>query len=387
LRSLQYARRFESSQAGSSTSPAASGGGSGAITGGLVGGGVALGIGYGLYHFSGARSTVNTISSTKKQFENALKKTTEAAPEPDQAIQWLRKSASGYTGLIPGAQQYVDGAFDELESIKKEHGQEADKIVKDAYNDLRKISGDGVSMEALTKAWEVLQTAGKRIKDLAGDVGTDLLEKNPQLKEQFGGKFQELKRMGDQYGPEAKKQVDETWNQVQDVVKGGVGVGTFDQIRKLIEEKIQKVQQLGDQAWDKGIEQAKPYLDKSPKVKEFVEKNRDKLKNANLSELWQKVKDAAQSGDTSDLESFAKQKAKDAQQSFGGGQGMEQYLKMIPGGEDVSGKLRQLWELSEKHGDKAEKLIKEAFEEVKGVLEKKVDEGKNLADEASKDAK
>ena len=352
-----------------------------------MGGAVALGVGYGFYHFSGARSTVNTIDSTKKQFENALKRTTENAPEPDQAIQWLRKSASGYAGLVPGAQQYVDSVFDELESIKKEHGQEADKIVKDAYTDLKKISGDGMTMETLTKAWQVLQDAAKKIKDLAGDVGSDLMENSPQLKEKFGGKLDELKKMGDSYGPEAKKQVDETWSQVQDVVKGGLGVGSFDKIRKLIEDKIQKVQQLGDQAWDKGMEQAKPYLDKSPQVKEFVEKNKDKLKNANLNELWQKVKDAAQSGDTSDLEKFAKEKASDAQQSLGGGQGMEQYLKQIPGGEDFSNKLRQLYELGEKHGDKAENLIKEAFEEVKGVLEKKVDEGKKLADDAKKDAK
>lgn len=240
LRQLRGTRRFDSSKAGPSPSPAATGGGSGAITGGLVGGAVALGVGYGLYHVSGARSTVNTIDAAKKQFESALKKTTESAPEPDQALQWLRKSASGYTGLIPGAQQYVDSTFDELESIKKEHGKEADKVAKDAYEDLKKLSGEGVSFQTFSKAWDVLQTAAKRIKDLAGDVGSDLLEKNPQLKEKFGGNFQELKKMGDQYGPEAKKEVEETWKQVQDVVKGGVGVGSLDQIRKLVEDKIQK---------------------------------------------------------------------------------------------------------------------------------------------------
>ena len=387
FRGLRPIRRFESSNASSNTSSAAAGGGSGALAGGLVGGTVAVVLGYGLYHFSGARSTVNMLSGTKQQFESALKKTTESAPEPDQAIQWLRKSASGYAGLIPGAQQYVDGAFDELEAIKKEHGKEADRIVKEAYEDLKKISGEDVSMTTLTRVWDVLQDAAKKVKDLAGDVGSTLLEKNPELKEKFGGQFQKLKEMGDQYGPEAKKEVDETWKQMQDVVKGGLGVGSLDQIRKLVQDKVEKIQKMGDQAWDQGMEQAKPYLDKAPKVKEFVEQNKDKLKNANLSELWQQLKEAAQSGDTSKLEKLVKDKAGQAKESFGGGQAMDQYLKMIPGGEEVGGKLKQLYELSDKHGEKAQQLIKEAFQEVKGVLEKKVDEGKKLTDEAKKDAK
>lgn len=385
-RQLRSTRRFESSNAGPSGSPSAAGRGSGAIAGGVAGGTIAVVLGYALYHFSGARSTINTLNSTKSHFDNALKKTTESAPEPDQAIQWLRKSASGYAGLIPGAQQYVDSTFDELESIKKEHGEETNKIVKDTYNELKKISGEGANVQALYKAWDVLQDAAKRIKDLAGDVGQDLLQMNPQLQEKFGGNFKQLKQMGEQYGPEAKKEVDQTWNQVQDIVKGGLGVGSFDQIRKLVEDKMQKLRKYGDQAWDKGMEQAKPYLDKSPKVKEFLESNKDKLKNANLNELWQKVKDAAQSGDTSDLEKIAKDTAGQAQQSFGG-QGMEQYLKMFPGGEDMGGKLSQLYELGQKHGDRAEQLLKEAMEEVKGVLEKKVNEGKKVADEAKKDAK
>lgn len=134
------------------------------------------------------------------------------------------------------------------------------------------------------------------------------------------------------------------------------------------------------------MEQAKPHLEKSPQVKDFVEKNKDALKGGNLSQLWEKVQDATKSGDVSDLENMVKDQVSHAKESFGG-KGLEQYLKMIPGGEDVSGKLRQLYEVGEKHGDKAEQLLKEAFEEVKGVLEKKVNEGQKLADEAKKDAK
>merc|ERR1712098_664508 len=184
---------------------------------------------------------------------------------------------------------------DELDQISKEHKDEVNKIVQGSYDELKQITKEkGASMEGLMKAWQVLQSAAKQIGSLAGDVGKDVLNRHPEVQDKFGGKFNELKRMGDQYGPEAKKKVDETWNQVQDALKGGIGVGSLDQVRKIIEEKIQDVRQIGDQAWDKGMEQAKPYLDKSPQVKEFVEKNKDKLKNSNLNELWDQVQQAAQ---------------------------------------------------------------------------------------------
>ena len=370
-----------------SSDAAAAGGSSGALTGGLIGATAALAIGYGFYHFSGARSTVNSITSTKQYFEDTFKKTTENAPEPNQAIQWLKSQAGAYAAFVPGAKKYVDRTFDELESIQKKHGKEVDAIAKDTYSQLKDVSkSEGASIEGVMKSWSVIQEAAKKIGDLAGDVGQDLLNKNPELKEKYGDKLNEFKKMGEQYGPEAKKQVDETMNKVQDIVKGGIGVGSIAEIKKLVESKVEEVRKYGDQAWEKGLEQAKPYLDKSPQVKEFVEKNKDKLKNANLNELWTQVKEAAQSGDTKNLEKFVKDKAGEAQKQFGG-KGLEEYFKMIPGGEDVGGKFKQLQELGEKHGKKAEDLLKEAFEEIKKVLEKKVDQGQKLADDAKKDAK
>ena len=330
---------------------------------------------------------MNSYSSTKKYVEDTLKKGTEKAPSPNEAVQWLRQTASGYAGLIPGAQQYVDGTFDELDKISRDHKDEVNKIVQGTYKDLSSVAkSEGASIAGVMQAWQILQSAAAEIGELAKDVGQDVLKRNPEIEEKFGGKFKELKQMGDQYGPEAKKKVDETWNQVQDALKGGVGIGSLDQIRRIIEEKIQDVKKLGDQAWDKGLEQAKPYLDKAPKVKKFVEENKDKLKNSNLSELWEQVKKAAESGDIKDLEKLAKDKANQASQKLGGGS-LEQYFQMIPNASEISGKFQQLKQIGDKHGDKAENLLKEAFEEIKQVLEKKVNEGKKIAGDAKEDAK
>jgi hypothetical protein len=330
---------------------------------------------------------VQSYSSAKKYVNDTLKKTQEKAPAPNEAIQWLRGTANSYAGLIPGAKQYVDGTFDELEKISQDHKDEVNKIVQDAYKQLADITKkEGASVAGVVQAWQVLQSAAKDVGALAKDVGSDVMQRHPEVQEKFGGKFNELKRMGDQYGPEAKKKVDETWNQVQDAVKGGVGIGSIDQIRKIIEEKIQDVRKLGDQAWDKGLEQAKPYLDKAPKVKEFVEQNKDKLKNSNLNDLWKQVQQAAESGDTKDLEKFAREKADQASQSMGGGS-LDKYFQMIPNAGDIGSKFQQLKEVGDKHGDRAEALLKEAFEDIKKVLEKKLDEGKKIADDAAKDAK
>jgi len=211
---------------------------------------------------------------------------------------------------------------------------------------------------------------------------------HPDLKKKVGGNLDQLKSMGDQYGPEAKKKVDETWDQVKNILKGGVGLGTADQLRKLVQDKIQEVKKLGDQAWQKGMEQASPALDKAPKVKELVEQNKDKLMQGDLSQLWEKVQQAAKSGDTGDLESFVKETVQKGKDKAGGGSGggLEQYINMIPGGSEIMPKLQQLQELAQKHGDEAEKLAKDAFKEIQDVLSKKVDEGQKLADKAKKDA-
>lgn len=342
---------------------------------------------YTWYSFSGAKTAINSFQQTKRYLDDTMKKATDKAPNPNQAIQWLRQTANGYTGLIPGAQQYVDTTFDELDQISKDHNDEVNKIVQKAYNDLKQISQEkGASVEGVVKAWQALQTAAKDIGSLAGDVGKDIVNRHPEVKEKFGGRFDELKRMGNQYGPEAKKKVDEAWSQLQDALKGGVGVGSIDEVRRIVDEKIQDVRKLGDQAWDKGMEQAKPYLDKSPQVKEFVQKNQDKLKNSNLDELWQQVRQAAESGNTQDLEKFAKEKAGEARQRFGGAN-LEQYFQMLPGSGEIGSKLQQLKDIGEKHSDKAQQLLQETFEEVQKVLEKKVDEGRKIADEASKEAK
>jgi len=343
-------------------------------------------VGYIFYRTSGARDVVLATKTTKDYVNSASKKIKEQTPEPNEALAWLRNAAQSYAAFIPGAKSYVDSAFDDLDSIREKHGDEVDSIIREAYEDMRKVLGNGdVSLVTAHKTWEVLSKHMSRIADLAGDSAQQIMDNHPQLKEKVGGNWDKLKEYGDKYGPEAKKEVDRTWQQVSDVIKTGVSASNIEKIKSLVQEKVDKMKKLGDQAWDKGMEQAKPYLDKNPQVKKLVEENADALKGGDVQQLYSRVKKAVENGDTGDLEGYIKSatdKAKDS--GFGG---LDQYLNKIPGGDQIIPKLSQLQEVAQKHGDEAQNLLKDAVKEIGEILKKKSDEAQNLAKKAQEDSK
>lgn len=310
----------------------------------------------------------------------------EKAPEPNEALKWLKQTATGYAAFIPGGKSYVDAAFKDLETVEKNHHGEVDKIVSDAYNSIKAASAKGMTMEAANDTWAILQKAIMQISELASESASEILDNHPEIKEKVGGNLDQLKDMGDNFGPEAKKQVDETWDSIKDIVKGGVGIDTANKIRKLVQEKTEQVKKLGDEAWKKGLEQAKPYLEKNPQVKKLVEENAESLKHGKFSDLYEKIKTAVEKGDTSDLESYVKNAASKAKDS-GMGESLQKYAKMIPGGDQIFPKLVQLKEVAEKHGNEAEDILKSTYEEVQDVLNKRISQAEKLTDKAKNDAK
>ncbi|KAI9738987.1 MAG: hypothetical protein M1818_005301 [Claussenomyces sp. TS43310] len=386
IRTTIKGARLESTQA--VQKDAVKAGGSSGLVGGLVGGGLVFVAGYGYYHMSGAKTVVNAASATEKQFKKITQSMREQTPEPNELLKWFRQTVSQYAMFVPGAKSYVDSAFNDLDKIEQKHRGEVDKIVSKAYNDLKSVTSTGLSVETAQKSWAVLEDALNQLAGLAVDSASEILDNHPDLKEKVGGNLDHLQSLANSYGPEAKKQLDETYGQIKDLVAGGIGASTIPKIKKLIDEKTEQMKQLGEQAWSKGMEEAKPYLDKNPKVKELVEKNQDVLKSSNLSELWEKI----QSNNEEDIQQFVKsagEKAKGSGMgSLGGlGKDAEKYIKMIPGGSEIIPKLQKLQEVAKKHGDDAERLMKETYKEVSDVLQKKTAEAEKLADSAKKDAK
>ena len=229
-----------------------------------------------------------------------------------------------------------------------------------------------------------------KLGDLAKDASSDILDNHPQLRDRFGGDFKQLKQMGENYGPEAKKLVDQTWDRVQDALKTGFSLDTVGKVQGIVQDTTRQLQQMGDQAWQKAMEHAKPYLEKNPRLKELIETNRSQLMRGNAMELVQKVKDAVSSGQTGDVEKYVQDTVEKGKSlagggGGGGGAGLESYFNMIPSGASVWSNLSRLQEGAQKHGKEAEALLKEAMEEVQQVLSRKAEEGKKLAERARKD--
>lgn len=331
-------------------------------------------MGYGYYYFSGAREAVNAASSTKNQFNKIKQSIQESAPEPNEALKWLRSTATSYAAFVPGAKAYVDSAFNDLDQVQAKHGKEVEEIVNNAYRELKDASKNGLSVETATKSWSVLEKTIKQLGDLASDSAIEILDNHPHLKEKFGGNLDQLKSMADSYGPEAKKQLDETYQEIKDVIKGGVSAENIKRVQQLIQEKTEQMKKFADKAWTEGMEQAKPYLDKNPQVKEIVEKNADSLKTGNFGEIFDKVKEAASSGNTEQLEQYIKQSS-------------GKFQNMIPGGSGIFSRLDKLQDIAKDHGKEAEDIVKGTYKDIQQILEKRIGEAEELVNKVSSKAK
>ncbi|KAH7395242.1 hypothetical protein DE146DRAFT_659581 [Phaeosphaeria sp. MPI-PUGE-AT-0046c] len=378
--------RFESSVTSGNVASGNSGAGSHAAIGAASGALASVAVGYIFYRTSGARDVVMASKKTKEYVNSATQKIKETTPEPNEALAWLRNATQSYAAFIPGAKDYVDSAFDDLDAVREKHGDEVDSIIREAYDEMRGVLSHGdVSLVTAHKTWDILAKHMSRVADLAGDSAQQIMDNHPQLKEKVGGNWDKLKEYGDKYGPEAKKEVDRTWKQVGDVIKTGVSPANIDKIKSIVQEKVDKLKKLGDEAWNKGMEQAKPYLDKNPKVKELVEQNADALKGGDVQQLFSRVKKAVENGDTGDLEGYIKSasnKVKDA--GFGD---LQQYMNKIPGGDQIMPKLTQLQEVAQKHGDEAQNIMKDAISEIGEILKKRGEQAAKLAESAKEDSK
>jgi len=350
---------------------------------------------YGIYYATPAGQMSRKINKIAKQanqkYQEAASKLSQKTPSADQAIDYIKQFAYSYVAWIPGGRQYVDTAFKDFDTVRKNHREEADQIVKDAYHQFQDVAKSDLNMETASRAFDVLADVGKKIGALAGNAIGDILENHPDLKDKVGRNVEQLKQMGEQYGPEAKKQVDETWQQVEEVMAGGISATSLYKVRKLVEDKVEQVKKLGDEAWQKGLEQAKPYLDKNLKIKELVEKNQDLLKQGNAKELFDKARSAVESGELRGFEDYvndAVEKAKSKGSQLSGGWGsLDQCFKMIPSGREILPKLQQLSEVASEHKDEGEKLLNETIDELKQILDEKSKTAQKIVEKAKRESR
>lgn len=226
---------------------------------------ISLYTGYTYYHFSGLKTIVSTSQSVQASVKSAKDRLLQQAPEsPNQAIEYLRSVSKSYIAIIPGAGYYVDSTFDTIDELSKTHGDEVNEIVKGAIDDLKAIGKKGgADIETASKVLDVLRRRGEQLAKLAAQAGEDvlgpILEKHPEVKEKIGGGWEQLSELAKSSGaPEAKKLVEDTTKQVEDIFKQGFSIDSIEKARKLLQEKTEEVKKITDkaskQAWDKAQE-------------------------------------------------------------------------------------------------------------------------------------
>lgn len=149
--------------------------------------------------------------------------------------------------------------------------------------------------------------------------------------------------------------------QVKEIFAKGFSMDAVNQARELIQQKTEQLRSMAEpaaqEAWDKSLEQAKPYLDKLPEIRDlfnakssaFVSMGAAALTGSgagSAKEVFDRVREVAeakgkdQEAQVKELKKWLENKIAEAQEKAKGGfglgwEGLLDYVKKVPGGEEV----------------------------------------------------
>ncbi|KAI1796422.1 hypothetical protein LXA43DRAFT_987579 [Ganoderma leucocontextum] len=387
------------------------------LAAGVAGGTVVLLGGYTWYHFSDAKKVVDSYDIAAKYYEQTKHAFVDNAPkDPSAAFNQLRNFAQSYLIIIPGARPHVDAAFDTIDELRDEHGNEVDRIVGDGYEEVRIIIRDADSIDTPTamRVLDVLRRRSAELEELGRRVGSGAFEslarKYPQVSENLGVGYEEFKRLAQAKGPEAKKVFDDASKQIREIFRQGFSQDSLNQARELIQSKTYEVRRIAQassqEAWDRSIRESSPYLNKLPEIRQILSNNASNFVSAGAAsfsevtsgteELFSRLKDAAQTdilkneNKMKELRDHVLQKAREAEEERSrqferGWRSLQEWIRSMPGGDEALQRLpdmRVFVQVSGDGRDGAKGLAKETYEEILRVLEEKGKKAKQLSEEA-----
>ena len=231
----------------------------------------------------------------------------EITPGPtDEVIRALRDVAEQLAAWIPGGKEYVEKCFGRLADIRKTHEMEVNNIARDTYEELRTVATKkrSTSLDRVNETWYILSRRMDQLSRLAGDQAQQMLDHHPELRDELNGSLDRLRRLGDHLGPGAKKQVDETFDQMSSIVKQGVDATTGQQLRDLVNTKTKELAWRREKAWQTAQDQIQPLLERNPHVKAIFDQNLEILQRGRAKDVVEKLRQAVLSGSTGELERY-----------------------------------------------------------------------------------
>ncbi|KXL43186.1 hypothetical protein M433DRAFT_150322 [Acidomyces richmondensis BFW] len=156
------------------------------VTGGLIGcvAGAAILLSAGIwYDYAGVESALLAARSTRICLDNltdeVIANLKSGTYSTDEALDMLRRTTLAYASTIPGGTPYVERIFREVSLVRKERGQEIDKILSESYRELSSAGRNGASPDQMRQL--VIRRLAK-LSTFASNSIRDVVDRNPDLK-------------------------------------------------------------------------------------------------------------------------------------------------------------------------------------------------------------
>ncbi|KAF8333624.1 uncharacterized protein EI90DRAFT_3121971 [Cantharellus anzutake] len=150
----------------------------------------------------------------------------------DAALSHLRSVAKAYVAIVPGAGYIINIAFDSLEEVSELYRDEANNIVLEAAEEMRKLlKGAPLDVTTAHKVLRIFQKRGDQLSALASKAGGDFLE--PFIERGVNGAQEK-----------ARGVFQDTAEQVRRIFSGGYSQENIDKAKSPVSEKTTKVKSL-----------------------------------------------------------------------------------------------------------------------------------------------
>ncbi|KAK9764001.1 hypothetical protein K7432_008872 [Basidiobolus ranarum] len=277
--------------------------------------------------------------------------------------------SSQFLNAFPLVNDAVGGSLEELKSLGGKGGEDIQKIVIKTYSEIKRILDEGVKENTVNEITELVKNNMEDAKKLIGKEGDVVWDKDVILVGLFLDKMPEVKKKAAkatylfseaarEHGPQVKNMVEDLLSRLKKISEKGINEDTIMEAKVLVDEKLSALQKLTEktreQMWKKSEELADPILQKSPELKKIVNevviemktlaKNKGPEASKIITDTYSEIRNIAGKG-------IGKDTIKEGKQL-------------------LEKKLQEIKQLTEETGSEGEDVVKDKIKEAKMEIKK-----------------